>query len=502
VQRDFGGFDPAFVGVTLRFETERAWNRFQEIARSPVPIPVSSLPDDARFEALSLVSAISHEVRHFHDFLLSPYSARVFSLRLKALLNELGTLSQLVDPAVNCVPVPIPAWARLDAGERAARIAELGERPDGSAWSPPAIRQRLTIDADVTPSQFTIDADAATIFAGLMKAGAHARGQINDLTYNPTYVGKHGSLQPWQVFELSGYLVQIQDVYAQYGAAEALFLVNYLGAAGEGRNPYARMFHLAKSIWDDLDRDFDTAMASAMVVWSILGAYGVDGWAACPSERFVRLRAHTKAKGVPTWDGSAMKLFDEWSSALKVSTVTAGLREAAQLLRARATAIARKRPQLNSSVGEHNVDAILSVAEGVAAASEHMVESFLGSPDAYVAPHFYMSAVGSLANPVVRYALDGAGLDLHGRTDEFDKKGYVTWWAIEQDGKHLVFSWLVPFKVSQFHFIAGSDAGMVADLFGLTDYLFAETGRARDDVQLPGRIFFSEHGILPFDLLV
>src|ERR1043166_2489717 len=101
MQRDFGGFDPSFVGVTLRFENEDAWRRYQAQNASPTPLSVKGLPPESRFEALSLASVVSHEVRHFHDFLISPYSARVFSLRLKALINELSTLPLFLNPVVS-----------------------------------------------------------------------------------------------------------------------------------------------------------------------------------------------------------------------------------------------------------------------------------------------------------------------------------------------------------------------------------------------------------------
>lgn len=81
IQLDFGGFDPSFVGVTIRFGNERIWRIYQAFRASPDPLPVSSLPRDERFEALSAISVLSHEVRHFHDFLLTPYSARVFNLQ-------------------------------------------------------------------------------------------------------------------------------------------------------------------------------------------------------------------------------------------------------------------------------------------------------------------------------------------------------------------------------------------------------------------------------------
>jgi hypothetical protein len=113
IQLDYGGFDPAFIGVTLRFSSARAWNTFDTFRKTDAPLHVGGLTRDEAFEAISTTTVISHEVRHFHDFLLTPYSARIFKLRIEALVNALQTVTQLFQHDANCIPTPISTWCHL-----------------------------------------------------------------------------------------------------------------------------------------------------------------------------------------------------------------------------------------------------------------------------------------------------------------------------------------------------------------------------------------------------
>src|SRR5450755_1996275 len=105
IQMDFGGFDPSFLGVTIRFGSAGAWNAYQDLSESELPsIPPD--PDEA-FERLSIASVLAHETRHFHDFFLSPYSARVFRWRVSALASLMQLMPLLIEDEANCMPLPL-----------------------------------------------------------------------------------------------------------------------------------------------------------------------------------------------------------------------------------------------------------------------------------------------------------------------------------------------------------------------------------------------------------
>ena len=121
VQQDFGGFDPSFLGVTIRFGSDRSWQIYENAVESaePLPIPAGNSSEET-FETISITSVLSHEVRHFHDFFLTSYSAYLFRLRIQLLLNILELLPRLTesDGHYNCVPIPISKWCVLSAVER------------------------------------------------------------------------------------------------------------------------------------------------------------------------------------------------------------------------------------------------------------------------------------------------------------------------------------------------------------------------------------------------
>jgi hypothetical protein len=113
---NFGSFDPSFLGATLRFPNSWMWKRFEVFLLRDELESLEGLTPQQRFMALGIQSALLHEVRHFHDFLLSPYHAHIFSLRLKSALNVNELLPLLWRRGGNCLPVPLTSVVHLKFG--------------------------------------------------------------------------------------------------------------------------------------------------------------------------------------------------------------------------------------------------------------------------------------------------------------------------------------------------------------------------------------------------
>src|SRR5260221_3708 len=89
IQQDFGGFDPKFLGVTIKIASGENWQsvKSQMEGRDPETEFILAHPPRKAFELLSLATVLSHEFRHFHDFLVSPFGAEIFRSRIMALVN-------------------------------------------------------------------------------------------------------------------------------------------------------------------------------------------------------------------------------------------------------------------------------------------------------------------------------------------------------------------------------------------------------------------------------
>ena len=143
VQRDFGGFDSKFLGVSVRIESERFFHILDELATTGAidPSLVSRSEPQQGFEAVSAASVITHEARHFHDFLIAPAGAAILALRLLAYLNAIQFLSAMRDGEIwktaNCLPIPLPRWCMKAPEERDTFMGRV------NAWreSEPATRR-------------------------------------------------------------------------------------------------------------------------------------------------------------------------------------------------------------------------------------------------------------------------------------------------------------------------------------------------------------------------
>ena len=328
LQLDFGGFDPAFLGVSINFQNLRVRELHKQFSESPTPIPVAQLPDDERFTALSIFSVMAHETRHFHDFFLTSYSAHVFFYRVQMVVNLLQVIPYFRKKGPNCLPVPMLKWCRMDAAGRQDELQWLGPRHDGKPWVPVNL-PLLKGTEFVAAGGLAADVDALT---PLLVAVLNRRDKIRDLTFNADTVRGQTSFQPWQVFELSALVVQFHEIEAMYGLDAALFWVNHL--VGLGNTPYASVLKLVVSLWDDSKEPVDFHLVSAIVWWCLLGSFAVDSWNACPTHRFVHLFKHLKTTGLPSDVSDVLLLFDRWSQRTGLSKVRQGLVEARDRFRA------------------------------------------------------------------------------------------------------------------------------------------------------------------------
>lgn len=494
-QYDFGGFDPTFFGISLHFSNLRAARLFEASRHSANPLPTDHLPADERFEALSIFSALSHEIRHFHDALLAPYGASVFHRRVQMLVNLLEFLTYMFDeelnPQANCLPVPLERWWRLSEAERAQWISALPPRRDNTPWRPVRIPVFNDRAVDFAPGPRTRSLDSLD---ELLRAVAQARAQIHDLTFNPQSVRGAASFQPWQVFELSGLLVQLQELWQMYGREEVQFFVDRIMAED---TPYSTALFVGDKLCEIIGVDFNWSVLSLVTEWSLLGSYQQDGWSACPTVRFARLADLLAGEGIDL-DRPAQRLFAHWSQRLKLSTVEEGVAEA-QATYARIPGKLREQVAgvKGSFVGEELAEMLIRVTLEVAASSALMAEAFLEAPETYVVPRLYISSSDRFVNPALRLVFESLGAVVNATAEELEERGHIVHWAVEKDGQTVMLSYIEPLKLSAFDFVAPKDAALLADLFGLTEFLFSDVGHERSDVQRAGRVFFRESKIEP-----
>ncbi len=165
---DLGDFDPIFPGITLHFPNEAIWKYTETVAaiiysfgvqdtlhrdsnlttaditaalmmeqllqnpdrgftltaeekdRLGLSLIANALDDAVGY--LAAGSAHEHELRHFHDWLLSPYAAAINAMRMEVNLNYAQLRPFIYGSGATVIPVPLPRWLRKTASEQAELI--------------------------------------------------------------------------------------------------------------------------------------------------------------------------------------------------------------------------------------------------------------------------------------------------------------------------------------------------------------------------------------------
>ena len=483
IQPDYGGFDPKYFGVTLRFSAEdsSSWDLFNELrSASDQPAKILEMGNAAlkgstarAFEVFSVASVLLHEVRHFHDFLLSPYGNRIFRLRLMAAINGYQAAGY-AKTTHSFVPCPIPAWTRKDQVERGAQA---------SIWRTMLRSKQRFEDYEHVP-------EAAPLF----EQTELAYNRIKDQLHNPDSVGNSVSFQPSHVFEGSAVLAQWQHIYSVFGLEHSELFINVL-LNEPSAQPYSAALSLLKTVWDGTAVPLDSALMSAAIQWSLMGDFSSDGWSACPTLRFSRLLDHLRRRGPPAGNVPFNKLFAEWDSTLDVTPVADGFRnnaEANRKLVQKIIGIFHQLPVLHTAIPE-----VLAGAQLLEATHAHMVSKFLADHAGYVRPLAYQNNLDKWIAAPIAIQFVGGGMNM----PKHSLGGLKIHKAIEADGGELmILRYHLDAPTPGVLFVNNETAQKLADLMTLIDFLFAEFKRDDPDFDVTRQVF-REEGLLTLEVL-
>jgi hypothetical protein len=476
VQDDYGGFDTRFIGITLRMwpKTWEILDNFMSPDRDPKE--VLSIGNEAldrgteqAFETFSIGTVLTHELRHFHDFMLSPFGNRILRLRVLAAINGSQIIGRILNKERE-IPVPLTKWKRLSNTEQTRLTTEWEELLGRS------VNFRFTPDD--------------TNFSEVEKA----YNRIKDLV-----IGHQNSTpmpySPAHIFEASAIAVQIVNVFNVFGIAHADLFSNYLLS-----NAALQQYTFAVRVWQGLSNisgtNFDINLLSAAVVWSILGNYEIDGWNACPTYRFARLFSMLRNEGLPTNDPSVPYLFDYWSQRLRTCPIAKAINDTTarnEKLIERLRALPSEYQDISVGTGP-----VISAFEYYCQARQLLISHFIESPEAYVLPHLYSDLIYKL--PAAPIRLDFPHHFLVGPKDILDTQYNVRMAQQMKNGKWAVRRALLKAGTAGIEVIPIDVAADANDFLTMVDFVFSEFRRDDPDFDL-SRQGFTDDGIVPLEIL-
>jgi hypothetical protein len=463
IQPDYGGFDPRFLGVMIRFQAPSfaTWDLFQRIhAGDPNPAEIVRLgnaalqePPDRAFQVFAASTVLVHELRHFHDFLLSPYGNTLFRLRLTTVLNGLRAIGPLLGRR-GTVPVPLTTWIEKSPQEQNVLA---------SLWAA-LLRPRAFRAPRLGPASLQ-----------LLRACRATYQSIQNLLVNPDTQFSPEPFQPAHLFEASAALVQEQNVYTMFGAPHRELFSDVL--MGDSRiGAYSLVLRTLYPLWNQAGRLADSELVGAIVTWSILGDFLNDGLAASPSVRFARLLHLLRSEGRPPKRKPVDRLFEDWNRRLGYTPWPASLER--NLASSNKMLMEIQGHRRDSAEVTAAVDELLPALEGLVAASRHMAAAFGDNMRAYVNPYRYLENLRLWAAAPIMLNFEGGGPvketlfpeDMHVRKAKEIEPG---------SGKYVVYSAVLRNQTDGERFIAPQAAAEVADRIMFADFFLS--GFRRDD---------------------
>lgn len=383
----FAIFEPRFYGISLQVETPalfEAWTALSGLFGK------RAMPQLPRFEATCLQTALVHELRHFHDALISPFANTILMLRLAAAFDGLKLFSRGSKAGANCLPLPLKTWMAMSEAERAGWLATVSADPPSDLAAPPRPLPLPCLNggqwAGNWAGQSAIDAYAET--ASLV------RGPLAVLHDNPIFRAQPEAARrvieaiwaPRNLFEASALAVQLQAAWTDFGEEAAAALGEHLLTSDhDGAAAFRRLSQRAAPA--GRPGLIDPIRVSAVATWCLLGNPR-DGDDFDPAARFMRLLPLLESDGGIAEPSPVAVLWDDWDARLGLK----GWRRAMREMRDRTARALQSYGALSQRAGDGTASTFVAVLEAYVRDQKRMTDFLLADPDAYVNTRRYLEA--------------------------------------------------------------------------------------------------------------
>jgi hypothetical protein len=265
----WGSFEPGFYGITLVHDDDSS-----KLLRS-----YSAADDVSRWSRLrgqdlttiGMISAPEHEVRHFHDFLLSPAGAGMMALQIEACWNGMQAISLMRQLPQRAVPVPVARWLDWDQAARDRWVQSTGRHfgiDDAGDFIPLPTPDERELQAG-TANRGLEGLSPVRQVGRLAEATVLNFLALAELRESRDFGHGVGSFSADDVFEGSAHLVQAQAIWNGQGAeANEQYLAHLEG----GMMSHHRTFGLLLKTVRECDAAVPLSRMAELYTWMMLGS--------------------------------------------------------------------------------------------------------------------------------------------------------------------------------------------------------------------------------------
>ena len=422
---ELGCFDPTFPGISLHFANEQAWLKYGEVMalyqelggrdlreKNPQLKPEDVTPRriydhvmasvehglNASLEEkdrigrdfiardpqnavgnVALASVFEHERRHFHDWLLSPYTAAQSLMRAEVFFNYgSGLRRELHDKPVTALPVPVMRWLRKPEDERQALAGMwqslLGEGFDFQLpdFEQPGLREALD-----------------NISRRYRSLGA---------LFEPLVPGTQ--LDAAGVFEASALCIQTQAIHDLLGETASQLFTGTMSTLGQ-KSRYSWFLQGIGSLQKPGERLENDAL-STVATWCLLGNNTADSDHAHPISRFIEAHKCLQACGLSALEEPAAQTFDRLDAAARCVPWREALHHSVELGEGITRQFAEQ--AADERTGTRFLAGIAQTQGFLHRCHAYMVRLLLDDPDGYCKPARYLDhTLEKLPEPPLRH---------------------------------------------------------------------------------------------------
>jgi hypothetical protein len=429
----FGAFNPRFYGVSLHLSNRERLSLQGHYADATTGLSDwASQNGSPSLDDVAVISAIDHEVRHFHDFLVSPLGAITMASRMQASINGFHVLNTLAQCPGMFVPVPLTRWIEWDTGAR-----ERWFKLDGIGSGIGQIDQIVALPhaPDVASTNLSVDIQSeagSTSEQEFLNAAVMVAAQAYaSMEVRRKHRASSGGLDVSadEVFEGAAHLVQTQAAWSGQSEVAAHTLLNYIMTSSA--KLLAPLQWLLTVMQVSIGR-IDIERATALFTWMLLGpSEGLlaDGH---PGSRYLRVLELATRKPVSDVISEPMpvaRLFDRldeltqspsWRNSVATASSFAGKRRASY-------------DELARSLTGGYFDALFAVASAWHDDQLSAKQTFLQDPESLASPNRYLNEQ-KYPLPFIETRL---GMMVHQRKDTVDSNNHRVI-AIDDESKQVL----------------------------------------------------------------
>lgn len=299
IQEDFGGFNTRFLGVKFNFSDEGLFQYYLKYLKE------EKLPSSTELNEIAIKSVMEHEIRHYHDFLLSPYCSALFRLRLQGMINGIQSIDFLKNMSGSVIPLPMTQWARLNDHSRSIYKSEWESYYDPENGPLEVINVPPLITPDEAKSRYgysPVDINDLSEEEKLLKylqASIAGYDQMNVYTKGITRGKTASELIPMNIFEITAVAIQIYTIMYVDGTSSVTSYLRFINSSALG---WAKLFRNFFKLSTRSNDQFEAFIESPpnviehritnilkMATWCMLGNYFVEDMKACPTNRFAMI---------------------------------------------------------------------------------------------------------------------------------------------------------------------------------------------------------------------